>query len=112
MRGGSSIFLVGRMKAIEIPFTNFMKVKILQGNKTATSRNRKYGEEGDVFIISHRKFELVSVHQVKLVNVSRYYYLKEGFDTPEEFVAYWKDLHKGFNRVEFVWFHQFREIRK
>jgi hypothetical protein len=98
-------------KKIVIPFTNFMKEKIAQGIKTATSRNKKYGEEGDWFTLFERKFELFSVYKIKLGDVGKHYWSVEGFNTPAEFFAYWKDLHKrkGLELDKFVWFHQFRE---
>ena len=96
---------------VEIPFTNFMRARILAGKKFATSRNKRKGEEGDWFVIEGKKFILINVFKMKLCEIAKLYHRVEGFDTEEEFIAYWKDLHRrsGFEREKFVWFHRFGE---
>jgi hypothetical protein len=92
----------------KVPFKEFMKTKLIFGKKTATSRNRKLGEVGDFFIVYGRKYEFIQIKKLVLCQVADFYFKEEGFDTPDEFIAYWKDLHrKHYKGDQIVYFHRF-----
>lgn len=105
------------MTAINIPFNDWSKNKLAEGIKTATSRNKKYGEPGDTFEVVLPdgriiKYELIAVTRKKLHEVRDKHYKDEGCSSPVEFVDVWVDIYprEGFNGAKRVWYHEFREL--
>ena len=92
---------------VEIPFNKVFRERILSGVKTCTSRNKRYGKEGDFFIAFGVNFRIYLIEKKRLDAVALYYHKQEGFDTPQEFVKFWKKLHprKGFIPNQEVWVH-------
>ena len=83
------------MSEISIPFTPQMKEAVLSGSKTATTRTKQYGKRGDTFRLSNESFILTAVRRVLLGYVIYRFYGREGFNSPESFIEYWKKLHPG-----------------
>jgi hypothetical protein len=100
------------MNLIEIPFRADMESLILQGKKTATSRNKLYGVNGDFFVIRGRKFTLTVVSNIPLSCVVEHYFKEEGFNSPAAFIKTWEQIHprKGYDPKQQIWFHEFKEI--
>ena len=100
------------MATIKIPFNNWSTERLLSGNKTATSRNKKYGRPGDVFHVQNVVFEIESIEYLKLMNVAYMHYKEEGATGSQEFINVWTELHPkvGFIPSQKVYFHKFRRI--
>lgn len=100
-------------KRIEIPFLDEWEQSMLLGRKIMTSRNKKYGDEGDVFEAFGSQFELLEVKRRKLREVAFIHYDAEGCADPEHFIEIWNKLHprKGYQPEQLVWSHLFRSIK-
>ena len=100
------------MSEISIPFRDDMAKAALEGKKNCTSRNKKYGEAGDVFEIQGVGFVLTSVTYHYLNTIADVRYKQEGFDSPDAFIACWKELHprNGWEPHKQVWLHEFKRI--
>jgi len=100
---------------IDIPFNSWSKIRLARGQKTATSRNHRYGCPGDVFVVKIRdlvfRYRLTHVERVSLGFVRDCFYLQEGCNSGEEFVDVWNSIHpnRGFDENQKVWLHVFRE---
>jgi hypothetical protein len=101
---------VGRK--VVIPFSDLMAILAKKGIKTATSRNRRYGTDGDWFYIGDIKFDILSVTEMSLHDVAYKHYMEEGFNTPESFIKYWNMLHprKRYDPEQIVQFHKFKKV--
>jgi len=99
---------------IRIPFNKWSLERLKKGNKSATSRNKKYGEIGDVFVVDGVKYELTAVCKVSLASIRDVCWDIEGCKSPDEFVEVWKDIHprKGWNPDQKVWFHRFKKLEE
>lgn len=102
------------MKQIQIPFRFDMQKAILDGHKTCTSRNKKYGNIGDWFVLGNNTnhiYELIMVSKLTLKDVSILYFEDEGFNTSEEFIKVWNEIHprSGFIPEQNVWAHWFQK---
>lgn len=95
---------------VNIPFLPEWKDKMLSGQKTCTSRNKKYGQIGDTFNIYGATFELTNINSEYLFYVATSLFKEEGCTTPNEFIEVWERIHpkKGFVRQQSVWVHHFR----
>lgn len=83
------------MTAIDIPFHPQMEDTALNGWKCCTSRSEPKGTRGDVFHIKGIPFRIIDI-EVKTLNTITYlHYRHEGFDSPDEFVQFWKKIHRG-----------------
>jgi len=100
------------MSIIHIPFRDDMQERSLSGRKTATSRNQKYGDVGDIFRIRDGEFELIKVSRYTLEFVAKSKYRDEGFNSPEEFINIWKEIHYklGWTPEKLIWFHEYRRM--
>ncbi len=98
------------MTRIEIPFRYDMAEAAIAGNKSATSRNVKYGEPGDTFLVWGTEFVLINVTPQYLNTVAEARYREEGFDSPGAFIQVWKELHpvNGWEPHKRIWFHEFK----
>jgi len=97
---------------IRLPFYPEFRERMLSGQKTGTSRTRKFGDVGDTFDAFGEVFEIVSVNLMQLGDVKQYHFKHEGFSSPEGFVAIWKRIHPiaGFRPFQKVWYHEFRLV--
>lgn len=97
---------------IIIPFQPEWQDKMLNGIKTCTSRTKKYGNPGDWFEQFDSTFKLLSVSKFTLEHIANTLYLKEGCDSPDEFIKVWIELHprKGWVPEQIVFTHFFRRV--
>ena len=100
------------MAEICIPFLAEFKERMLSGQKTFTSRTKRYGREGDIFKAFGHLFALTAVYKGSLRFVANKRYLDEGFPNTEAFIEVWKRLHprKGYDPNQTVWIHRFKKI--
>ena len=92
---------------IKIPMKRWSTEKIKQCKKTATSRNKKYGDIGDVFWVENKMFKLDLVVKLPLWFVVTELYPSEGAGTMMELKKVWEDIHprKGYTPNLEVWYH-------
>lgn len=97
------------MKEIKIPFNEWSKNRLDDLIKCATSRNKKYGEEGDYFIVDGTKYILTMIKKIPLWFIAHELYKTEGCKSPDEFKTVWKDIYprKGWVDEQEVWYHYF-----
>jgi len=100
------------MSVIEIPFNEWSTERLLSGNKTATSRNKKYGRKGDVFHVQNMSFEIDSIEYIRLMTIAYMHFKEEGATGSQEFINVWTELHPkvGFVPSHKVYFHKFRMV--
>lgn len=100
-------------KKINIPFNEWSKER-LGITKFGTSRNKKYGDVGDLFIVGKYEYQLIHVIKLPLVFIRNVLYEWEGAESSEEFEQVWNDIHpkKGFVPDQEVWYHHFRVRKK
>ena len=95
---------------IVIPFNIRFKESMLNGRKKWTSRSRQYGRIGSTFQAFDRTFTITDIIRLYLSNVANDYYYEEGFDSPQEFIAFWKIIHprKGYEPDQVIYAHEFK----
>ena len=100
------------MTVIKIPFNDWSIERLQSGTKTATSRNKCYGNPGDVFVVKYTAFEIFKIEYLTLMDVAYNHYKEEGAISSQEFINVWTELHpkKGFVPSQKVYFHTFRKI--
>ena len=93
---------------ITIPFSDRFSGRLLDGTKTMTARNTRYGNPGDSFYAFGARFVLTKVERAEL-GVAKANWKDEGCDSPEHFVQVWKELHprRPFDPTHRVWLHHF-----
>ena len=106
---------------IEIPFNEWSKAILRANHKTATSRNKRYGNVGDTFTVNcgysyiddgFMRFELTYVERVTLAFVRDKFYWEEGCQSEDMFIQIWNEIHpkKRFDDEQKVWLHIFKKI--
>jgi hypothetical protein len=101
---------------IEMPFRENMAQAILEGRKFCTSRNKKYGEVGDIFRVTAGKlsgdYKILAQTKHTLDFIAWILHHAEGFDGYFEFVKAWDEIHprKGFISNQLVWVHWFERV--
>ena len=108
------------MKMIFISFNDWSKARLNAKRKTATTRNKRYGNVGDRFSVElielqkYGLYELTHVEHVTLAFVRDHFYWQEGCHVAGMFVDIWNEIHpkKKFNDEQKVWLHLFKNIDK
>lgn len=86
---------------IVIPFCEPMRQAAIAGNKTCTTRTKRYGKPGDHFGINAYEnsrnlqviFKLTSVQAHQLGYVATNFWKQEGFENIAGFITLWCKLH-------------------
>ncbi len=102
------------MAEVRIPFLPEFCARMVNGEKTCTSRTKKYGKSGDTFGAFGKTFIITRRVEAKtLADVGARLFQEEGFKTPRQFVDVWNRLHpqKGFTPNKMVYVHHFRLLQ-
>lgn len=96
-------------REVNLPFNDRFRDQMLKGLKTMTSRTKRYGETGNTFAAFGATFLIRVTTQFTLGEIARYFYRNEGFSSPEEFIAFWNEIHprKGYDPEQKVYVHDF-----
>lgn len=96
---------------ITLPFHNRFKNAMLKGDKTWTSRTKRYGRSGDTFEVFDNEFMIEKVERRMLEDVADHW-KEEGFASKLDFMNFWIKIHarKGFLSTQRVYVHIFRRI--
>ena len=97
---------------IRIPFNEWSKRRLMQVRKTATSRNKVYGEPGDFFEEVENKYVLMMVKKLPLWFIADALFASEGCESPDEFRNVWCEIHprKGWDGKQEVFYHYFKRV--
>lgn len=88
--------------------------KVLNGQKTATRRNGRYADPGEIMQLQGQAFMVTDVYQQTLEDLTDESVRAEGFDTVESYRQYILSLHSGMPWLPHmtVWVHEFRPVRE
>jgi hypothetical protein len=86
--------------------------KVLAGQKTATRRNGRYADPGEIMELKGRKFEVTKVYQQSLGELNDDNVKSEGFPNLDAYKNYILSLHAGMPWLPHmkVWVHEFKAI--
>lgn len=88
--------------------------KIIQGRKTATRRNGRYADVGEIMKLAEKSFIVDRVYSQALGDMNNEHAKQEGFETLEEYKQTILSYHPGMPWLPKmrVWVHEFKEISK
>jgi hypothetical protein len=86
--------------------------KVINGEKTATRRNGRYADPGEIMELNGHKFEVYKVYQQSLGELTDESIRMEGFDSVESYKNYILSMHAGMPWLPHmkVWVHEFRAV--
>jgi N4-acetylcytidine amidohydrolase len=84
--------------------------KVLEGRKTATRRNGRYADPGEIMELEGRRFVVHNVYSQSLGELTDEHCRAEGFDSLEEYKNYILSMHPGMPWLPHmtVWAHEFK----
>jgi hypothetical protein len=87
--------------------------KVLAGEKTATRRNGRYADPGEIMTLEGRQFVVENVYSQSLGELTDADARREGFETVEEYKQTILSYHKGMPWLPQmrVWVHEFRPVQ-
>ncbi|OES46334.1 ASCH domain-containing protein [Domibacillus iocasae] len=86
--------------------------KVLSGEKTATRRNGRYADIGEVMTLEGRDFVVENVYSQSLGELTDNHAKQEGFATVEDYKNAILSYHPGMPWLPHmrVWVHEFRAV--
>ena len=86
--------------------------KVLEGKKTATRRNGRYADIGEVMVLKDKKFVVERVYSQPLGDLTDDHAKQEGFSTVEEYKNAILSYHPGMPWLPSmrVWVHEFSPV--
>ncbi|MDW4508703.1 ASCH domain-containing protein [Priestia megaterium] len=86
--------------------------KVLKGRKTATRRNGRYADIGEIMVLGDKKFIVERVYSQSLGELTDENARQEGYDTVEEYKQSILSYHPGMPWLSQmrVWVHEFRSV--
>lgn len=87
--------------------------KVIRGEKTATRRNGRYADPGEIMELQGHKFEVFKVYQQSLGELTDEAVQSEGYQSVEEYKNYILSMHAGMPWLPHmkVWVHEFRAVQ-
>jgi hypothetical protein len=101
--------------SIEKLVTNKKDVaKVLAGEKTATRRNGRYADVGEVMVLEGREFKIERVYAQTLGELTDEAATQEGYDSVEAYKQSILKFHPGMPWLPHmaVWVHEFAPVVK
>lgn len=86
--------------------------KVLAGKKTATRRNGRYADVGEIMELEGKKFRVDSVYSQALGELTDEHARQEGFETVEDYKQSILSYHPGMPWLPQmrVWVHEFSPV--
>lgn len=86
--------------------------KVLSGQKTATRRNGRYADPGEIMTLEGREFVVEKVYSQSLGELTDDDARREGFETVEDYKQSILSIHPGMPWLPQmrVWVHEFRPV--
>ncbi|MCH1626490.1 ASCH domain-containing protein [Fredinandcohnia quinoae] len=88
--------------------------KVLEGKKTATRRNGRYADVGEIMELEGKKYRVDKVYEQSLGELTDQHAQQEGFDTVEDYKQSILAYHPGMPWLPQmkVWVHEFSLINE
>ncbi|MGJ9384632.1 ASCH domain-containing protein [Salipaludibacillus sp. CF4.18] len=88
--------------------------KVLKGKKTATRRNGRYADPGEIMVLEGKSFKVERVYKQTLGDVTDEIAVQEGYDNLEEYKDSILSFHPGmpWKADMQVWVHEFSQIQE
>lgn len=88
--------------------------KVLSGQKTATRRNGRYADPGEIMTLEGRQFVVDKVYSQSLGELTDQDARREGFNSLEEYKQSILSFHPGMPWLPQmrVWVHEFRSVEQ
>lgn len=88
--------------------------RVLNGEKTATRRNGRYADVGEIMEHEGKQFEVYKVYQQPLGELTDEDAKREGFPDMESYKQYILSMHPGMPWIPQakVWVHEFRAVEQ
>jgi N4-acetylcytidine amidohydrolase len=86
--------------------------KVLEGKKTATRRNGRYADVGEIMTLEGQQFKIDRVYEQSLGELTDADAKREGFDTVDEYKESILSYHPGMPWLPHmkVWVHEFSKV--
>ncbi|CAH0346050.1 ASCH domain-containing protein [Bacillus sp. CECT 9360] len=86
--------------------------KVIEGKKTATRRNGRYADVGEVMILKDKKYVVDRVYSQSLGELTDEHARQEGYDTVEAYKQSILSYHPGMPWLPHmkVWVHEFSPV--
>jgi hypothetical protein len=86
--------------------------KVLSGEKTATRRNGRYADPGEIMTLEGRQFVVENVYSQSLGELTDADARREGFETVEDYKQSILSMHPGMPWLPQmrVWVHEFSPV--
>ncbi|MGE5704733.1 MAG: ASCH domain-containing protein [Clostridia bacterium] len=86
--------------------------RVLEGSKTATRRNGRYADPGEIMELEGKRFEVYAVYRQELGELTDAHAQSEGFADVAAYKDYIVSLHPGMPWLPQmkVWVHEFRLV--
>lgn len=87
--------------------------KVLEGKKTATRRNGRYADVGEIMTLEGQDFVIERVYAQSLGDLSDEHARQEGFDSLEDYKQSILSMHPGMPWLPQmrVWVHEFQAVQ-
>lgn len=88
--------------------------KVLEGKKTATRRNGRYADVGEIMVLKDKNFRVDSVYSQSLGELTDEHARHEGYETVDEYKDSILSYHPGMPWLPHmrVWVHEFSPINE
>lgn len=88
--------------------------KVIAGIKTATRRNRRYADVGEIMTLDEHQFVVNHVYSQSLGEVTEENAIQEGYENLDQYKESILSLHPGMRWVPKmkVWVHEFQHLEK
>lgn len=86
--------------------------KVLAGTKSATRRNGRYADIGEIMVLDDKKFMVAQVYQQTLGELTDEMIIREGYASVEEYKQSILSFHPGMPWLPemTVWVHEFHLV--
>lgn len=88
--------------------------KVIEGKKTATRRNGRYADVGEVMVLKDKQFKVERVYSQSLGELTDDHARQEGFSTVEDYKQAILSYHPGMPWLPKmrVWVHEFSPVNE
>jgi N4-acetylcytidine amidohydrolase len=88
--------------------------KVLEGKKTASRRNGRYADIGEIMELKGEKYVVEKVYSQALGELTDEQARQEGYDSVEDYKQYILSLHEGMPWLPQmrVWVHEYAHIKE
>lgn len=87
--------------------------KVIAGNKTATRRNGRYADVGEVMILEGQEFVVTAIYRAQLKDMTDESAKQEGYETLADYQSFILSMHEGMKWLPEmkVWVHEYESVK-